>query len=47
MKKVTIMNDKDTLRKLYDVFMSDESMCTSCELRMMILDAIEELLVEE
>lgn len=41
------MNDKDKIKEIYDVFMNDDSVCTSCELRMMILEALEELMVEE
>lgn len=41
------MTEKERLKELYDVFMDDESICTSCELRMLILDAIEDLMVDE
>ena len=41
------MDEKEKLSELYDVFMNDESVCTSCELRKMILDAIYGLMVEE
>ena len=41
------MKENEILRALYDVFMDDESICTSCELRKMILEAIEELMVDE
>ena len=41
------MNENERLKELYSVFMDDESICTSCELRMLILDAIEDLMVEE
>lgn len=41
------MTEKERLKELYDVFMNDESACTSCELRMLILDALEDLMVDE
>lgn len=41
------MNENERLKELYNVFMDDESACTSCELRKLILDAIEDLMMEE
>ena len=41
------MNEKDKLTDLFDFFLNDECPCCSCELRMLIIDAIEELLIEE
>jgi hypothetical protein len=41
------MNENNKLEVLYNAFMDDESVCTSCHLRMLILEAIEDLMVEE
>ena len=40
------MEDNDKIKALCDAFMNDETNCTSCEIRIMLLEAISELMTE-